>query len=246
MHFAIGPVTCVMENEVGRLEFMVDTLRIIWIIVLFFTLVLTVYPWPPIHFSIPTLLTSLKVSIKNKFTLYTLFVVFREPFKLTFSVVLPRHELADIAKVVAILNLCCHVAKALLLAVLKLAIVNISSLIDVDPTAMELILAEESRVFFGDPGCSALRLNPLNDELPLTFFFVVLEHALEIVKSAAVIQLGFALDSAVPFFDIVDERTLVNEFIEPELASLVVLLALLQVTKILMPIFLEDAYSLVR
>lgn len=191
-------------------------------------------------------MTSLKVSIKNKFTLCTLFVVFGQSFKLTFSVVLTRLELTDIAKVVSILNLSCHVAKALLLAVLKLAIVNISPLIDVDPTAMELVSAEESRVFFGDPRRSALRLNPLDDELPLTFFFVALEHALKIVKRTAVIQLCFALDSAVSFFDIVDERTLVNEFIEPKLALLVVFLALLQVTKVLMPIFLEHTYSLVR
>ena len=116
-----------------------------------------------------------------------------------------------------------------------------------DSTAMELISAEKPWIllcYFGR--CAFFGLSPLNNKLAFSLFLVIFEHALKIVKRSAVFHFHFRLYGGVPFLDVIDERTLINEFIEPEFTLLVVFLPLFQIPEVLMSILLEDIDSLVR
>ena len=115
-----------------------------------------------------------------------------------------------------------------------------------DPAPVKLVAAEIPRILFSNFHRRSFRLRTLNNQLPLSLFFVIFEHTFEVVEGSPVLLLDLTLHRSVPFFDIIDKRALVHELIEPQPALLVMLPPLLQISKVLVPIFLEYSNSFVR
>lgn len=80
--------------------------------------------------------------------------------------------------------------------------------------------------------------------MALALFLIIDKQALEIVSGRTIFLFFAALDGSISFFDVVHKGTFVDVLIEPESATLVMLLAIFQETTVLVTILLVQSHRL--